>query len=102
MLPTIGDAINFVPLGVFFAIGIPALVSGMVQTEWLEWPLLVRQGSRLRKIATGVIFLALGFANLYIRRAALAANLIANSIGIAAGFVFILVAAYFNQRRAQR
>ena len=100
MLPSIGDAINFLPIGIFFAIGIPSLVSGIVETEWLDWPLLVREGSRLRRIGIGVVFLTLAFAMLYFRRSALAANLLPNSISILAGFAFVLGAAYLNQRRA--
>jgi hypothetical protein len=102
MLPSIRDAVGFISIGAFFALGIPSLVSGMVQTEWLEWPLLVREGSRLRKIAVGLGFIALGFMYLYTGRTALVANFIPNSIGMAAGFFFVIGAAYFNQRRAQR
>jgi hypothetical protein len=98
MLPSIGDAVNFIPIGIFFAIGIPSLVSGLVQTEWLNWPLLDRAGSRTRKLVVGLAFITLGFGYLYARRAALAAKFIPSSIGIAVGFFFILLAAYLNQR----
>ena len=98
MLPSIGDAVNFIPIGIFFAIGIPSLVSGLVQTEWLNWPLLDRVGSRTRKLVIGLAFVALGFGYLYARRAALAAKFIPSSIGIAIGLLCVLGPAYFNQR----
>jgi hypothetical protein len=100
MLLSISDVIDFLPVGIFFAIGIPSLVSGIVQTEWLNWPLLDRPGSRLRKLVAGLAFIALGFGFLYAKRAALAAKFISSSIGIALGLLFVLGPAYFNQRRS--